>query len=536
LQEDFSENILVESKSVNRNLAGSRFLGGMIKSTASRSDWFTKDVFLNLHKTDNQMIGTKDVSLLNHQIKIKKHSNLTAKIGLSELHTITRNIGGRDVIISNLATENQDIELFNFGLGAKSRNTQAQQFIELSDIQGDVSINNPLQIEVDAQLNDNEILLPFTFDGEFILPIGIGKRGQNGEAIIEIDAIPDEVAKSRSLGRALKFCLYKLSSKLFNIPSNGYNQLQAVEYVEDGNPIYECDYQQIRDKVASANKILLLIHGIIGNTEEMVAFAHHLIKAKVYDLILTFDYENLNTPIEQISYQLKRRLVGDEADYQGEKLTGIGIGEDKKIDILAHSMGGLVSRWLIEQKEGYQFVNRLIMCGTPNGGSVFGKIDDYRKFATIGLAIGANAFLPFKVILGLGALLSGMKIAQTSLGTGALLTQTLAQMKQDSPFIHSLNVDGKAANIPYYILAGDVQQYQTTNEGLFNQLYAKILKLVGNYANNNQPNDVAVLVKDIKQTGKNQEVDIKDVACHHLNYFTDKTSVDLLLEILSRNE
>ena len=350
--------------------------------------------------------------------------------------------------------------------------------------------------------------------------------------MIEIDSLPEEEVKSRSLGRALKFCFYKLSSKALKIPSDGWNQLRAVEYTSEGEALYETDATQISEKVKASKKILLVIHGIIGNTGEMVAFAHKLVKEGVYDLILSFDYENLNTPIEEISYQLKRRLTGDEATYQGEKLPGIGINENKKIDILAHSMGGLVSRWMIEQREGNKFVNRLIMCGTPNGGSVFGKIDDYRKFASIGLAVVTNALSPFSSMVSLGALLAGFKVAGSRLGQGALLTKTLSQMKQDSAFIHSLNVDGKGANIPYYILAGDVQQYQPDPSGLFNRLYNKTLKLVGNYANSNHPNDVAVLVKDIKQTGKNQGVKITDVACHHLNYFTDEGSVGLLKEIL----
>ena len=55
-----------------------------------------------------------------------------------------------------------------------------------------------------------------------------------------------------------------------------------------------------------------------------------------------------------------------------------------KVNLVAHSMGGLVSRWYIEQMGGDATVNKLIMLGTPNHGSkylplltrIVGYIDD----------------------------------------------------------------------------------------------------------------------------------------------------------------
>ncbi|MHA1744766.1 MAG: esterase/lipase family protein, partial [Promethearchaeota archaeon] len=55
-----------------------------------------------------------------------------------------------------------------------------------------------------------------------------------------------------------------------------------------------------------------------------------------------------------------------------------------KVNLVAHSMGGLISRWYIEQMGGDTTVNKLIMLGTPNHGSkylplltrIVGYIDD----------------------------------------------------------------------------------------------------------------------------------------------------------------
>ena len=49
-------------------------------------------------------------------------------------------------------------------------------------------------------------------------------------------------------------------------------------------------------------------------------------------------------------------------------LTSTGKG---KVNLVAHSMGGLISRWYIEQLGGNDKVHKLIMLGTPNHGSAY---------------------------------------------------------------------------------------------------------------------------------------------------------------------
>jgi hypothetical protein len=50
-------------------------------------------------------------------------------------------------------------------------------------------------------------------------------------------------------------------------------------------------------------------------------------------------------------------------------------------------MGGLVSRWFIEREGGDRVVRRLVMLGTPNGGSPWPAVADW---ATTALAVGLN--------------------------------------------------------------------------------------------------------------------------------------------------
>src|SRR4029077_14753775 len=124
----------------------------------------------------------------------------------------------------------------------------------------------------------------------------------------------------------------------------------------------------------------LYIHGIIGDTRGLAAsaFASGLTgatDASRFALVLTVDYANLNTPIEETARDLKLRLA--EA--------GLGEGCAQKVYVVAHSMGGLVARWFIEREGGDKVVRHLVMLGTPNGGSPWPHIVDW---ATALIAFG----------------------------------------------------------------------------------------------------------------------------------------------------
>ena len=55
-------------------------------------------------------------------------------------------------------------------------------------------------------------------------------------------------------------------------------------------------------------------------------------------------------------------------------------------------MGGLVSRHLIEKLGGHAFVDKLLMAGTPNGGSKFGSVPDYLNWAGTMMGLGMKYF------------------------------------------------------------------------------------------------------------------------------------------------
>jgi hypothetical protein len=111
------------------------------------------------------------------------------------------------------------------------------------------------------------------------------------------------------------------------------------------------------DPSAGTNsKILLMIHGWVGNPEKWDYFMKKFQESDElnYTEIWTFGY-NSGLSIEANGQTLNLELE-----------TYL---KNSKVDILAHSMGGLVSRSMIEQHDGAGFVNKLISLGTPHEGS-----------------------------------------------------------------------------------------------------------------------------------------------------------------------
>ncbi len=443
------------------------------------------------------------------KITIKGHSSLTADVNLGGAQPGSRSAGGDSDFCR--ALERQGLELLNFSRSSNTRGG-AESILELTNIQGaDALDKEPLEIELDFGLAEEEYILPLTFDGEHILLVGEPEKDAEGRTQVHIDHIPEGIPDHRrSLGKALKLYFFKTYLKKENV-----NLLCWVEFGKDGSVVRH--QEGVADKVAVANNILLLVHGIIGDTE---GIAQGLMQAqnadgtsldKKFDLILTYDYENLSTKIEATALDLKQQL----------REVGLHEHDDKRLTLLVHDMGGLVSRWFIEQEGGNKVVDHLVMCGTPNVGSPFGKVDSARKLTGVLTTWAMNCFAAFAPF-GAGLL--------TVLGYSEKITPTLEQMNPGSEFLQKLN-SGDDPGIPYTILAGNVRRYEEQNDGLMAKLLAKIGK-GGLFETlyHDAGHDIAVSLVSIQGvTDTRQPVPVKEVVnCHHLNYFVSEAGLRAL--------
>ena len=289
----------------------------------------------------------------------------------------------------------------------------------------------------------------------------------------------------------------------------------------------------MKQRVNSAEKIVLYIHGIIGDTESMVGSVQ---QAKIeidgqlkplrelYDLVLTFDYENLHTTIEENARLLKQRL----------KSVGLGANHGKELHIVAHSMGGLVSRWFIEKEGGNQVVQHLVMLGTPNAGSPWPAVQNMTfSLLSFGLNQIPDVAWPAKVVADLTV--KSLEFVEAN-------DNALDQMQPDSEFLQAIaaNSDPK---VRYTIIAGDrsipikTDKQKNRLQRLMTKLSTPIInKVVDDWVCGEEPNDIAVLLASIKSVSGDRSPSpriLPDVACDHLTYFTTEAGLTALSEALS---
>jgi len=473
--------------------------------------WFAHTITVNLLRYENK-INEATIALPNQKITIKGHATFKADVSFgAATKDATRSVLPWSKLQQKLA--GGGAELLN--LGDKSRSVKSSNIIELSNLKNAEALkDNPLELNIQQNLTDLETIIPVTFDGEFIIPIGTSEKLADGSVDLKINHLPTyedtgRAKKSRSLGRAAWFSLLKLA----RFDDDAYFKLRKIYYRKGVAKRTRLRKSHIRN----ADNILLVIHGIIGDTKGMVKNLEFLEDTKKYDLILTFDYENLNTKIEDIAAELNERLED----------IGLNADDGKMFDILAHSMGGLVSRYMIEYiRKGDSLVDNLFMFGTPNGGSVFGDIPAFRDRLTAILTIGLNYGK-----LWLGTIGIALDYFNKFLIGTRPLTVTLAQMSTEGEFIDKLVNSEVKVQTKYTVVAGDITDYESLNDAFFTKLMDAILLKIGNVAND-EPNDVAVMVEDIRAIPESIDALKYDACCHHMNYFEEGEGLQILKEVM----
>ncbi len=383
-----------------------------------------------------------------------------------------------------------------------------------------ITADSPLAISIPRALAPGEHVLPIASDGEFYFPLGWGESdGQRTRVLLQ--RLPQPKSEgAKSLGGALRIFFHKVVGRMLGSPDQ-YPILAVAEVDEHFNVHYQSDLAQVRSRVEQADRIALFIHGIIGETRSMVPSLRRAQAADRYDLVLTFDYENLNEPIESTAAALKGRL----------EEVGLKSGTGKQLDVIAHSMGGLVSRWFIEHAGGNQLVRRLVMLGTPNGGSPWPGVVDWATTAlTVGLNELSKVAWPAFVLSGLVQATHWARV-------------TLEQMEPTSAFLKSLQA-GPGPKIPYTLIAGNTSRIRAgaSEENRRSQLRRLLARLWSDRTKyeladlffGGSNNDIAVSLESMQQAPASHDPawHVHEVACDHLNYFQNEASLQILAHTL----
>ncbi|MBR8840658.1 MAG: caspase family protein [Stigonema ocellatum SAG 48.90 = DSM 106950] len=505
-----------------------------VRAKGNYDDWMTKEVKITIVRPqDAKLIQPHgSTSLQNGLVEVQPHESLQAKLNLTTVPQASRDLGNL-IVPPILRQQPRLTESFQF---TTSRgNDPGLSALELSDVEDYTVVTPaaPLKLFVDTALADNEYILPLAYDGEFFLPLGRGVKTENGKTEITLERLPRPTVSSRSLQGSIRIFFEKVVSKKLG-SSYDYPILAVANVGENDQVIYEENQEKVKAQVAQAQRIVLYIHGIIGDTKSMVPSVR---KAKVevdgqqrpiqelYDVVLAFDYENIQTTIEENARLLGQRL----------QQVGLGPNHGKELHIVAHSMGGLISRWFIEREGGNQVVQHLVMLGTPNAGSPWSSL---QQWVLMALGIGLNQ---------LSAIVWPTKVVADLLKVLQINEYSLKEMQPDSPFLSAI-AKNPDPHVPYTIIAGDrslvpasveiePNKQSSPLQRLLQKLFGTAVDEVVDLAFFQQPNDIAVTLASIESVSAERSpqpvILLPNAACDHLTYFTHQAGLDALSAALS---
>ena len=135
---------------------------------------------------------------------------------------------------------------------------------------------------------------------------------------------------------------------------SGSHTVSYLRHLVRGN---EIKYKRWTEPLADHHPPVLLIHGFLGTRGSMYVIEQRLIQDGFN--VISFNLGMLNVRDIRSSALLIHRKV----------LSVLEQTKQSRIDIIGHSMGGLIGLYYIKRLGGQKHVRRLIQLGTPNHGT-----------------------------------------------------------------------------------------------------------------------------------------------------------------------
>lgn len=473
-------------------------------------DWFTRDIIVT------SVRPLRDVPVLPDQevevapgLTVAPHPSFTGTFRATGAEDATRDLG-----VAPVPAALDEATPFSFATTRDGAGEADALIVRTVGLAVDVTEEHPLVLRTHQRLDDGESVLPFAWDGEFYIPLGFSRSTDTGcEIVLERLSLP--VSTERGFGDSVRIMFRKLVGKRIGL-SFEYPLLRLATVDPGGEVTFEKDRDAITRAVSGATTVLVYVHGIISDTTGMVRSSRLSGAARPvgasYDVVLTFDYENLNTPIEENARSLVERLAA----------VGLSADHGKRMDVVAHSMGGLVSRYMIEFLDGPP-VHRLVTLGTPNGGSPWPTV---QKWATAAVGFAVNA---------LTAVAWPVQLLGTVLGLVEKVDHALDQMEPRSAFLLRLG-EGRDPSVPYDVIIGDRHLVDPVRgASLLSRLSpGNVASALVDLAFLNEPNDLAVSVASARQVqaGRDPAAEFHLVPSDHVSFFATDASLEKLAEVL----
>ncbi len=363
--------------------------------------------------------------------------------------------------------------------------------------------NHPLEIELHTPLSEGEHLLCLCWDDPHLLPCGlIEERGATTR--VRLHHLPKGATTEHSPAEPIRLFFVKISH---SAPAGRLRRLVAEEgrlyHTTEGLP----------QAARHARNILLLVHGLIGDTRPLAECIAPLLQGGPFDLVLAFDCTHWHAPLEESARHLREEL----------QHLGLLSDREKALSFLAHGTGGLLCRYFIEHLDGHRLARQLVMAGTPNGGSALAHGDIWRDVAQGLCAFAINSGWGFSAAAPLVGLLNGAQH----------LRRTLEQLHPDKSDLLRLLASKPDPGVPYHVLAGDYRAFRKRHPEKA-RLGAQLAAMGWRIPYEQAPNDLAAKVDALAALPPSwKHVRQYHLAAHHLNYFSLAPARDLIRRLLA---
>lgn len=511
----------------------------IVRKSKSLPDWTSSYLTINTVRPKNATaISSKSAISLGVGIEIEAH-DINALVSLESSGQASRSAESTSInkVSPSCFTASKHTAAFTFSTGRSvdsGLDTLLIQAQSDSELQEKLKPESPLVIKVDKALRESEQILPYVSDGEFFYPVGFAEKADDHTRIIiqglpEVEANTQNDTQGKGLGKTLKVFFQKITYDKLRLKTNDSTRLAIASLNENGEITEQEEIKESTESINQANRILLLVHGIAGETQAMGGCISSIGKDQnslkdAYDLVLTFDYESLNSSVQDTATILEKKL----------KAIGLGKEHGKQLDVIAYDLGGLVMRWMVEKQDcdDGRF-NNLVLVAVPNKGTPWAALKEqgftlFKSWAYGSLTLMLNNLTVIPVG---GLAVAGMvKLLEAA-------DNTIDQMHPESELLKSLSTSTRP-NTSYFVIAGNTQNLmidmddsqqnkfskvfdylmERSKLAAFDVLTAKLFK---------QENDFAFDYESMSglPASFGGESLVAYVECDHFSYFTDENSV-----------
>ncbi len=529
-----------------RNMARGSTLDQLFQRANARGTFKTpKPAVLNDWTSDQLSIcivkpvaETSEAQLKSAGIQVLPHKrNFKARVlGLSSTgQHRSRTVEGKTALALPDFLLDYDTQTYPLPLLQGRGGSDELNVLELSGIENaeEVTTKTPLHIELPIKLKRGEQIIPLALDADgLIYPIGYARNARNSEtkqtvAKVSICQLPKPTgaargeASERGILNTIKIVFQKVIADTTGLLKYEYPYLAIVTRNNKGELHYERNTERINQAVAAAQNPIVVTHGFTGETCDFFrpnrrrpdTPLYNQLNQSGYDLILAFDYDSYSTSIADTAAALKSRLVA------------AGFNTQKRATLLAHSMGGLVSRYAIEALDGNQLVKHLVTVGTPHQGTMWVKIANWA-------AMGVSLALSKLTIVGWP--LTALTFLNDKMDWFKGLDKVSDDLRTNSALVQQLNGYTSPQDVRYCSVAGNVLLPQIV-KGKVTQLCDKlkipdhtqlIAKLFG------ESHDLVAAKSSMEGMGKTVPACIISPACDHVSYFSTEAGLNAIAEAL----